>query len=85
MSVPAVRLIEESADATGHSNPRGRDVSGRSRFRAVMGTITVSDSMVTGSLNGFYNLSGTFVSLGNSQVSGNGTETVGTITTIGGK
>jgi len=47
------------------------------------GTVTVSNSMVTGSLRGFYQTSGTFNSLGNNHVNGNTVDKAGTITTIG--
>jgi hypothetical protein len=50
----------------------------------VSGTTTVSNSMITGNAFGFYNFGGTFNSLGTSQLSGNTTDTFGTITTIGG-
>lgn len=49
------------------------------------GTMTVSNSMVTGNSYGFYRLTGTFYSLGTSQVGGNTFDTQGVITTIGGK
>ena len=46
------------------------------------GTVTVSHSTVTRNLYGFTNISGTFLSLGNNNVSGNMTDTSGTITPI---
>jgi hypothetical protein len=49
------------------------------------GTLTVSNSMVTGNVYGFLRQSGSFLSLGNNHVSGNQFDTSGTITTIGGK
>jgi hypothetical protein len=48
-------------------------------------TTTVGNSMVTGNSVGFHGQAGAFQSLGNNQLSGNTTDTVGTITTIGGK
>jgi hypothetical protein len=48
------------------------------------GTLTVSNSMVTGNQYGFYRVNGTFQSLGNNHVSGNATaDTSGAITPIG--
>jgi len=46
------------------------------------GTVTISNSMITRNLYGFTNSSGTFLSLGNNHVSGNMTDTTGTITTV---
>jgi len=49
------------------------------------GTMTVTNSIVTGNVDGFHNFSGTFNSLGNNNVSGNTNDIQGGITTIGGK
>ena len=50
------------------------------------GTISVSNSMVTGNNTAFAQTApGTLLSLGNNHLSGNTTDAVGTITTIGGK
>jgi len=49
------------------------------------GTTTVGNSTVTGNDIGFLQITGTFLSLGNNQLSNNGVDTSGVITTIGGK
>jgi len=51
-------------------------------FLGSVGTVTVSHSMVTRNLWGFNNSSGSFFTLGDNHVSGNMTESAGTITSI---